>query len=133
MKLSFDKCKVMHYGRLNKCFEYFMYTPEGQVKLKSSECERDLGVMIRSDLKWNTQVRSAAKKANMVLGKLKKTFECRDSDMWTKLYTSLVRPHLEYAVQAWNPHYREDIKILESVQRRATRIPIILRNLSYEK
>ena len=41
--------------------------------------------------------------------------------MWEDLYVSLVRLHLEYDVQAWNPHLQADIEKLDSVQRRATR------------
>jgi ribonuclease P/MRP protein subunit RPP40 len=38
------------------------------------------------------------------------------------LYTSLVRPHLEFAAPIWNPYVRKDIVKLENVQHRATRI-----------
>ena len=61
-----------------------------------------------------------------------KTFVSRESDLWKKLYTSLVRPHLEYAVQAWRPYLEGNIQILERVQRRATRIPISHKGLDYE-
>ena len=59
--------------------------------------------------------------ANRLLGMLKMTFESRDPKLWKELYVSLVRPHLEYAVQAWNPHLQGEIDKIERVQRRAIR------------
>ena len=48
------------------------------------------------------------------------------------LYKTIVRPHLEYCIQAWRPYRKKDIDILERVQRRATKIIQKLRNISYE-
>ena len=47
------------------------------------------------------------------------------------LYFSIVRPHLKYAVKAWNSHLEGDIEKLEIVQRKTTRIPIGFDKLQY--
>ena len=63
---------------------------------------------------------------------LQKTFVRRDSEIWKKLYVSLVIPHLEYAVQAWCPYLVMDIEALEKIHRRALKIPNELYGLDYK-
>ena len=57
----------------------------------------------------------------------------RSQDVLTRLYKSLVRPHLEYCVSAWSPHYVKDKERLERVQRRFTRMVPGMRGLDYER
>ena len=64
---------------------------------------------------------------------LKKAFVSRDSEIWNLLNVLLVRPHLEYAIQAWCPYLGMDIEALEEVQRRASKIPKELYGLDYEE
>ena len=52
--------------------------------------------------------------------------------MIVPLYKAIVRPHLEYCIQAWRPYLRKDIDILEKVQRRTTKLITGLRDLSYD-
>ena len=45
----------------------------------------------------------------------------------------IVRPHLEYCIQAWRPYHKKDIDTLERIQRRATKIIPELTDFSYEE
>ena len=47
-------------------------------------------------------------------------------------YNTLVRPHLEYCVQFWGPHYKKDIEALEKIQRRVTRLIPSIGDKSYK-
>ena len=99
--------------------------PQGNSKfipLATTNEERDLGIILSSNFKFSGQAAFASSKANSILGMLKNAFSSRDIVLWTSLYTTYVRPYLEFAAPAWNPRLKRDKSILEKVQRRATRI-----------
>ena len=68
------------------------------------------------------QCNKAVGSANKRLGMIKRNFKFKSRIVMLPLYKSKVRPHLDYFVQAWRPHYRKDIDELEKVQRRATKM-----------
>jgi ribonuclease P/MRP protein subunit RPP40 len=123
MLFNVDKCKILHLGHGNKMVPYTM----NGVGLQAVQEEVDLGIVIQEDLKWAKQCAKVVGKANRTLGLIKRCFGHLTEDVFLKLYKSLVRPKLEYAVQAWRPHLQKDINLLEKVQRRATKLIYSLR------
>jgi hypothetical protein len=118
MLFNTDKCVVLHMGKNNKENEYKM----GINKLNKSTQEKDLGIIIDKSGKSSEQCIMAVKKANCMLGMIKRNIKFKDKNVIVKLYKSLVRPRLEYCVQAWSPYLKKDIDMIERVQKRATRL-----------
>ena len=75
----------------------------------------------------------AAANANQVLDMIKRNIKWKSTEVIVRLYKALVRPRIEYCVQAWNPNLEKDKTLLERVQRRATRMIEGFGNLSYEE
>ena len=140
MELNVKKCKLMHFSVSadKDAFDYSMDQRGIRTLLERSNCERDLGILIDTNLNFNEQVERAASEAQRQLGMLRRCFVSRDCDLWRRLYITYVRPLLEFAVQAWCPRSRDGcnssalIDRLERVQQRATSIPHVNRGLSYE-
>jgi len=76
--------------------------------------ERDLGILITDEMKWSKQSNPAAAKAMSVLGMIKRTFNTLNKEMFLTLYSTYIRPHLEYCIQVWAPYFKKDIDVLEN-------------------
>ena len=122
-----QKCKSLHLGRGNS---KHVYTIQG-VDIKQVTEERDLGVVMDECLKFRRQATEAVSKANRVLGTIWRSFANLDKTTLPILYKTLVRPLIEYGNAVWGPHNKEDQKMVERVQRRATRMVPEVRHLPY--
>jgi ribonucleases P/MRP protein subunit RPP40 len=124
-----SKCKSLNVGPVkdHHPFSYFV----GPHMLDPSSLERDLGVMMDSNLSFDSHIATVINKANRVLGLLKRNFRHLDAHCLLLLYKAMVRSILEYAQPVWSPHLKKHITAIEKVQQRATRILPSLRNLPY--
>ena len=76
-----------------------------------------LGVLLTPSLSWSPHISSICKKARKILGLIFRHFYRHSSPVTIlDLYTSLVRPHLEYCSPLWNPSSPTLTRSLESVQ-----------------
>ena len=121
------KCKAMHLGASNPKHSYQL---NGHT-LEEIQSEKDLGVLIDDALKFHMQTAAATKKANQILGVIKRSYKTRDCNTISTLYMGMVRPHLEYGNAVWGPFYKKDKKDVEAVQRRATKLVPELKDKPY--
>ena len=131
MLLNFGKCKCLpvHTGHRNLDVNYKM----GDTVLGTTVKEKNLRVTISADMKVSEQCGIAPSKGNIILGLIRRNITYKDKRLIIPLYKAIVRPHLEYCIQAWRPYRKKDIDTLERIQRRATKIIPELRDLSYEE
>ena len=118
----------LHTGHGNEDAQYTM----GDTVLNTTLKEKDLGLTISADMKVSEQCGIAAAKGNQILGLIRRKLVYKEKELIIPLYKTIVRPHLEYCIQAWRPYRKKDIDMLERVQRRATKMIPKLRNISYE-
>lgn len=113
LNFNAQKCVVI---RIKESVRYF-YSLNG-VYLSTVPSHKDLGVYIDSNLKPSEHIRKITRKAYQKIGLIKRCFTSLTQKKITTLYTSIIRPGLEYASPVWSPWLKSDITLLEKVQKK---------------
>ena len=132
LTLNPQKCKSMTISRKMK-----PSTAPFTLRLHNEQLEevdqfKYLGVILNHNLSWSPHISAICTKAKKILGLLYRRFYNHSSNECIKqLYLSLVRPHLDYAAQVWDPHLQKDVQLLENVQKFALKLASHNWSMSY--
>ena len=120
MNFNATKCKVLSVTRSRSPLLANYHIGPDEVLRVSSEV--DLGIILTSNLTWNSHIDKIVAKANKMLGLLRRTCPLlTNCDGRRTLYLSLVKSKLSYASAVWSPYHSNNKVKLEKIQRRATR------------
>ena len=82
-----------------------------QHKLAEATEEKDLGIIIDSNLTFNNHINQKVNKANSMMGLIRRSFIFLNENTFKTLYRAIVRPHLEYGNDVWSPNLKKDVTI----------------------
>ena len=97
-----NECNILRVSRAKQVLE-LSYRLKWQ-ELEAVSTARYLGVNLSYNLVWNTHIDQTVKKANIMLGFLRRTLRVNSSDTKASAYKTLVRPNIEYCAAVWNPY-----------------------------
>ena len=128
LKFHPEKCKILMVGKLENIQRAYPYTLM-EVQLEHVFEQKDLGMIIDTDHTFDVHVSEKIKKANNMLGLIRRSFCCLNADIPLPLYKAFVRHLLEYGAPVWSGRLkRSQIRAIEKIQMRATEM---VKGMSY--
>ncbi len=116
LPLNADKCVHLPIGQ-NPAVPLLLHD---DVPISTAESMRDLGVFVTTNFKPSLNARLAVTRARARLFQVRRGFVVMTREAFLPPYLSLIRPILEYAIQAVSPYLPKDIVLTERLQKLAT-------------
>ena len=129
LPVNTEKCAVLSIGPSQSPGAYHI----GGYLLRNTYQEKDLGVVVTADLKTMSDTVRKAAAASRALHRVRRAFYQLTPEIFRRLFTSLVRPILEYGLPAAYPMTAGEVDLLERVQRRGSKWVTGLRGLEYDE
>lgn len=130
LDMNHKKCTVLRFKRKNHDVPAPTYHVDG-IPLCVTRTQSDLGVVVDDSLKFHDHVQRTAHKAGGLAQNLLKCTVCRSREFMLQLLVTHIRPVIEYCSCVWNTGYHQDVRLLESVQRRWTKKIEGLQDMDY--
>ena len=123
LRFNTSKCKVMHFGNvISNSYTMLDFNDQKREKLEFITKEKDLGVIIDHKLNFSSHRVTEVKKANKMMGLIRRSYTHLDITSFRYLFNSWVRPRLKYCLSIWYPLLKKDEEVIENVLRRATKL-----------
>ena len=131
MEFNTRKCHLLEMGK-SEARPMYTYKMGDAIISRESE-EKDLGVFIQDNLSPEKHINKIFGDTFRTLRNIEVAFHYMDKDMLKKIFTTMIRPKLEYAAVVWSPSKKKHIRKLERIQRIATKMVPELKELTYEE
>ena len=112
LQFNADKCHVLTLGKFEDIKHAHQYSLCNN-ELEHVSSEKDLGVTIDEELKFEEHIARKIQVANGIVGQIRRSFSFLDAETFRRIFVAFVRPHLEYCQAVWSPHLRRNIDALE--------------------
>ena len=113
-QFSKGQCKDLHQGRNNSRRQSIV----GAFWLEISFTKKGLGVLLDGKLTMSLQCAFMKRRANGILGYIRRNVARRLKEVVLPISTVLVRPDLEYRVRFWALHCKREMELQERLQRK---------------
>ena len=123
-----EKCKILQIHnneplctKILPLAKYHYFINEDFIDF--TECQRDLGVLVNSNFKWDDHQQKVLNKAHQMLGITKRT--CHyiiDPRKRRSLYLSLIRSQFEHCSSIWRPITETEIFNFEKLQKKSHKV-----------
>ena len=88
---NIQKCKYIQYGNVKYEYSYKMTNKDGEIiSIEEDSEEKDLGIIFEKKLKFNKHITVTVKRANKLVGLIRRTFSFMDKELFLMVYKYLI-------------------------------------------
>ena len=124
----------MHTGKsIQQEYAYNLKIDNTAHKLGEIEEQKDIGVIIDSNLEFDKHINQKINKANSITAAISRSFTTLNQHTFVPLYKALVRSYLDYTISIWSPFKQKYKDAIKNMQRRSTKQLPGIKDIPYQE